>query len=363
MSQRGKTCVLQTTLLKTALFLALGSLGGWIMSYFPVPLPFMLGAMAASALSVAFLPSAFMDGYNPPEYVRMPFIACIGLLIGAQVHLELITDWRPIAVVFIVVTIFAPFAHFLNYRMMRRFGGYDVPTAFFSAAPGGLIEAMSLGERAGAQIPLLTVQQFLRIILVVTLIPLAISLWVGHPVGSAAGLSTLSIGDISPLWQIIAVGVLGYGLGRGLRIPAGQMTGPLILAGLLTATGLLPLTLPSWLVILAQIVIGTTLGLRFNGLSATVLRRGIALGVASSVLMLALGAILALLITSLADVSGSAAWLSLAPGGVTEMSLVALSLAADPALVTIAHVYRIALTVFIMSAGYARITRPPSPQA
>ncbi|WP_245830655.1 AbrB family transcriptional regulator [Planktotalea arctica] len=351
------------TLLKTAMFLILGSLGGWIMSHFPLPLPYMLGAMATSALAVAFLPRSFMAGYAVPEYVRMPFIACIGLLIGAQVHLELLTDWRPIAALLCVVTVFAPLAHFINYRMMRRYGGYDVPTAFFSAAPGGLIEAMSLGERAGAQIGLLTVQQFLRIILVVTLIPFAISLWVGHPVGSAAGMASLSQGEISPLWKIIAIGVLGYALGRALRIPAGQMTGPLILAGLLTATGWAELTLPAWLVILAQIVIGATLGLRFNGLSAAVLRRGVTLAIVSSIIMLALGAALALLIISLADVSGSAAWLSLAPGGVTEMALVALSLAADPALVTIAHVYRIALTVFIMSAGYARITRPPSPQA
>lgn len=139
--------------------------------------------------------------------------------------------------------------------------------------------------------------------------------------------------------------------------------GPMIFAGLLTSTGWLPLTLPNWLIILAQIVIGTTLGLRFNGLSGAIVRRGLILALGSAAVMLALGAVLALLITSLADVSLSAAWLSLAPGGVNEMSLVALSIAADPALVTLAHVYRIALTVMIMSAWYPRLSRPLSPRA
>lgn len=353
----------QPIAIKTALFLALGGLAGWIASHVPLPLPYMLGAMASSALCVALVPRRHLEGFKFPEQLRMTFIACIGLLIGTQVHLERLTDWRPIALILIVLTLFTPLVHLLNYALMRRFGGYDVPTAFFAAAPGGLIEALAFGERAGARIALLTVQQFLRIILVVTLIPLIISLWVGHPVGSAAGLSQFSPARASPLWLIIAIGGLGYLMGRSLRIPAGQLTGPLILAGLLTATGLLPLSLPSWLVILAQVVIGTTLGLRFNGLSAAVLRRSFALGLASCALMLGLGAMLALVIVSLVQVSTSAAWLSLAPGGVTEMSLVALSIAADPALVTVAHVYRIALTVVIMSAGLARITRPPSPPA
>ncbi len=358
-----KAGLTQSTILKSLLFLTLGALGGLVFAFFPVPLPYMLGSMAASALAVGYFPKRVMQGFKFPVHLRTPFIVCIGLLIGAQVHLETLTSWLPIVTIFAVVTVFTPLTHWMNYRFMRRFGGYDRPTAFFCAAPGGLIEAMTLGERAGANLAILTVQQFLRIVLVVTLIPLAMSLWLGHPVGSAAGLSQFAQGAISPLWHIIPIGAAGYTLGILLRLPAGQLTGPMILAGLLTSTGWLPLTLPNWLINLAQIVIGTTLGLRFNGLSSAVLRRGFTLGIGSAAMMLSLGAALALVIMYFADVSLAAAWLSLAPGGVNEMSLVALSLAADPALVTIAHVYRIALTVFIMSAGYTRITRPPSPQA
>ena len=41
--------------------------------------------------------------------------------------------------------------------------------------------------------------------------------------------------------------------------------------------------------------------------------------------------------------------ISFAPGGVTEMALIALSLQANPALVTAHHIYRIILTVIEMS--------------
>ena len=39
------------------------------------------------------------------------------------------------------------------------------------------------------------------------------------------------------------------------------------------------------------------------------------------------------------------------PGGVTEMSMIALSLAANPAYVTLHHIYRIFLTVILMGFG------------
>ena len=41
--------------------------------------------------------------------------------------------------------------------------------------------------------------------------------------------------------------------------------------------------------------------------------------------------------------------MSFAPGGVTEMSLIALSLSANPAVVTLHHLYRIILTVLGLS--------------
>ena len=45
-----------------------------------------------------------------------------------------------------------------------------------------------------------------------------------------------------------------------------------------------------------------------------------------------------------------------APGGVTEMALVALSLQANPAVVTLHHIYRIILTIIglVASAGWLR---------
>lgn len=344
----------QRAILLTLLCLSCGAIGGAIAAQAAVPLPYLLGALFANAALIFAAPASLLKGYKIPEFARQPFIACIGLLIGAQVHLELIENWSAVIALIIAVTIFAPLAFAANYALFRKIGHYDKPTALFCAAPGGLIEAIELGTQSGAHIAVLTMQQFLRIVLVVTFVPLLISLWAGHPVGSAAGITGAAQGAPSPLWVILAIGVPGYVLGKTLNLPAGQLTGPLIVAALLSSSGLVPLAMPAWLIIVAQIVVGTALGLRFNGMSTPMLRRGIGLGILSVGVMLALAGAIAALLVFATGLSGQAALLIFAPGGVTEMSLIALSIAADPALVTLAHVYRIILTVLILGILHKR---------
>ncbi|MEM9580967.1 MAG: AbrB family transcriptional regulator [Pseudomonadota bacterium] len=351
---------LKTILLSIAA-LSLGGATGHLLAQFPVPLPYLLGAMLANAIGVFVLPQKLIEGFRIPEVLRQPFIACIGLFIGAQVHLEMITDWTSVLALLAALTLFTPVVFAANYLLFRRLGRYDPATAFFAGSPGGLIEAIELGSEAGAQAPTLIMQQFLRIIIVVSLVPFAMSLWVGHPVGSAAGMPVSDPQTQSPLWIILAIAAPGYLLGKAARLPAGQLTGPLIVAALLGTTGLIQLHLPGWLIILAQIVISAALGLRFNGISAGLLRKGAQLGLASVTLMLGIGALLTAALIQWLPLSGSAALLSFAPGGVTEMALVALSIAADPAIVTLAHVYRIVLTVIILTLMCRRFNRPPFP--
>jgi uncharacterized membrane protein AbrB (regulator of aidB expression) len=47
--------------------------------------------------------------------------------------------------------------------------------------------------------------------------------------------------------------------------------------------------------------------------------------------------------------------ISLSPGGVTEMSLIALSLQTSPALITVHHMFRITATVILIS-GISRFS-------
>ena len=202
------------------------------------------------------------------------------------------------------------------------------------------MESITMGESAGADLRMVTIQQFLRIILVVTAIPLALSLYLGAPVGSAAGVVPGGASPVSALdlLFIIAAAAAGLMLGKRIKLPAGQIIGPLLLAAALTLTGQVDLHLPFWLVAMAQWVIGTTLGLRFTGVTARLLRRAAGLSVASVLFMLFIGALLSEILHVVTGQDMLQLMISFAPGGVTEMSLVALSLAVSPALVSLHHV-------------------------
>lgn len=337
------------TALITALLLALCGLGGAVAQLLQLPMPWMIGALIASGLSVALASRAGrFESYSFPIPLRTAFIGLIGVMIGGQATPELLRQMTQLPVTLAALVLFIGIAHAGNVVIFRRIGKFDAATAFYSGTPGGLMESILLGEAAGADARILTLQQFLRIILVVTIVPLGLSLWLGHPVGSAAGdMGQINGGAVTvpELGLVALAGAAGLGLARLVRLPAGHLTGPLLLTAGLSLSGVVTLHVPFWLIALAQVVVGASLGLRFKGVSAALLRRSAGLTLVSVSFMLALGMGLSLALVQLTDIPFLHLFISFAPGGVTEMSIIALSLAANPALVSLHHVLRILLTV------------------
>ncbi|WP_428516106.1 AbrB family transcriptional regulator [Roseovarius sp.] len=345
------------SLLTTFILLALASVAAFAAQALGFPLPFMIGPLALSGAVATIFSARLPAGYRFPPQLRLVFISIIGLMIGAQVTPDLFGEASRLAISFLALTLFVVVAHAYGYAILRFIGGYDRPTAFYGSAPGGLFESIALGEEAGADPARLTLQQFLRIISVVTLLPIGLSLWVGHPVGSSSGV-TLARGDVP--WQafpyIAVAGGTGLALGQLLRLPAKQLTGPLAVAAVLSLTGLYHVDVPQWLVNVAQIVVGTALGMRFSGLSGGLVLRGMGLTILCVGGMMGLAIIFALALMQALDQPFDVLLISFAPGGVTEMSLVALSLSANPAFVTLHHIFRILITVVSLglSASFLR---------
>ena len=341
----------------TAAMIALGAVGGVLAHWGGFPLPYLLGALLITALPAIFANHRFPADYGFPMRFRMPFIGLIGMVIGTQVTTDLFASLPTLAISMAAMVAFVVLAQLANYQIFRRIGGYDPATAFFAGAPGGLIESISMGETSGADIQLLVTQQFLRIILVMTLIPFGLSLWLGYPVGSAAGLSVARAPAAVSDWGILALGLaIGVIGGVKLGLPAGQLTGPLLVSALMSLAGY-PVAVPGWLVSVAQIVVGTSLGLRFAGLNHKTLIRGFGLSLLSVSIMLLIGAILSAVIYPFVNQPADVLLITFAPGGVNEMALVALSLHANPAFVTLHHVFRIIITVLGLGLVSRRIMR------
>lgn len=330
--------------------IGIGTVGGAVAWIIGTPLPWLLGAMVGTALAlaagieIAGRPLAF------PQGPRMAFITVIGVAIGGTAKPEMwaeVEGWWPSLV---MVLVFVGLAQCVNYQIFRRIAGYDRPTAYYCATPGGLIESVQLGEEAGGNAALLTVQHFSRIAITVSLVPMIYWAMRGEAVGSAAGVSMENGTTIGPLDVVIllACAVLGGWGGRRIGLPAAIITGPIVLSALAHATGLTAAQIPDWLIAVAQLIVGIGLAMRFRGMTKPLLVQGIGLGFLTVSVMLGIGASLAIALDLSGDHAFQVLLMCYAPGGVVEMGLIALSLGVSPMMVTLHHIIRIGFTVTVV---------------
>jgi membrane AbrB-like protein len=293
-----------------------------------------------------------------PAAWRFFLIPVIGVAIGASFTPALIADAPRWALSIAALAVYVPLVHWLGWLIYRRVGRLSPVTAFYSAIPGGLIESVQMGEEAGADIQMLTMLQFLRLIACIVVVPVVFTIQTGHSVGSAAGVriegADLPLG-LRDAALLLAAAVGGVWLGRKLRLPAWIVTGPIVASAAIHLAGLTRTVPPDWLIILTQYVVGTSLGARFAGLGRGKLALALRLSALYAGMALGLALAAAMLLGGHVGEPGAAVFLAFAPGGIAEMTLVALSLQVGVVYVSAHHVVRIVLAVGVARAFSGRI--------
>jgi uncharacterized membrane protein AbrB (regulator of aidB expression) len=110
--------------------------------------------------------------------------------------------------------------------------------------------------------------------------------------------------------------------------------------------------LPSVVVSAAQVVIGTTIGCPFAGGAPTLILRVIALSVGSTMILLSITFIFAIAIAQLSAEPLTSIVLAYSPGGLPEMSLIALALSGEVAFVVLHHIIRVGLVVALSAVVF-----------
>lgn len=232
-------------------------------------------------------------------------------------------------------------------ELIRKLAGCDRATAYFAALPGGASEMAVLAERHGGAVDLIAAAHALRVTVVVATIPLALTLAGAH--GSDAYAPLVRELDLQRMPLLGAASLAGVVALRSLGIANAWVLGPLFAVGALTAAGV-PLTaMPGWLVNGGQLLVGVALGARFAPDFFERAPRFMSAALASTVLALALGTLLALLFAVVAPAATATLVLAAAPGGIAEMSVTARDLQLGVPLVTACHVLRV--VVLSLGAG------------
>ncbi|WP_293799363.1 AbrB family transcriptional regulator [uncultured Bosea sp.] len=328
-----------------ALALALGGLGGWLFVQAKLPLPWMLGSMVFCTFAALInLPVA------APAVIRPPMTAVIGVMLGASFKPDVVSqlpNWLPTLaglVLFMVACGLCCVSYF------RRVAGFDPVTAFFSGMPGGLIEMVTVGEEKGGDARIIALIHSARILLVVMTLPFIVQ-WIGGVTlggGRVAGPSIMQTPFSSELW-LIGCGIAGVIVGHWLRMPAKFLLGPMLVSAIVHVTGLSAALPPAEIVNAAQLILGVTIGCRFVGTAPRIILRVLLLSVGSTVILLALTLGFAWLVAQLSVHGHVPLILAYSPGGLAEMSLIALALHTEVAFVAAHHIIRVFLVM--VSAG------------
>ena len=325
--------------------LALGTLGGVVFHALALPLPWMLGALCLTmAAAVAGLP------VRGPMRLRPAIVAVIGVLLGSRFTPEILAGAQAALLTLAIMLVYLVAVAAVAVPWYRFAGRQDWTTAYCAGMPGGLTEMIELGEAKGADVPSIVLAHSLRIVLTIGLMAFAFRVVLGHDVGSgpsATGAEGWALPGAADALILAGCAVFGAWAGRAMRWPAADFLGPLVLSAAVHLVGLTESAPPAPLVNAAQVALGTILGCRFFGIPLRQLWRagGLSLGATVITLLLALGAALAM--ERLAGVRVDQAMLALAPGGLTEMGLIALAIQADAAFVAVHHVVRILVVIVV----------------
>ncbi len=319
--------------------LALGLAGGAVFASLHLPLPWLLGALVATMLgSFSGLRLAMS------AYVRNPALTVLGVTIGSALTPDLIARaqdwWLTLAAMAVFVVTASPLAILYCRKVM----GFDVVSATYAGIPGGLSEMIFTGSALGGDPRRIGLAHASRLALVLLLLPPTMRLVAGVDIaGARPGFSPWA--TLPPVDVVLLLGcaVLGAFAGRLVRLPNPFLLGPLIFSvaiHLLSVTTAVP---PNWLLDIVQLIVGAYVGAQFANTRAADLLRILALSSLLTLLLLAWAGLFAWTLSRAMGFEFAAVLLAFVPGGIAEMSLIAVLLHIDPVFVAAHHIFRVLL--------------------
>jgi len=318
--------------------LALCAAVGALFSWWKTPLPWMIGpllAMAAGNFSGARLRA--IPGSR--QLGQLIIGTALGLYFTPVVAHNVASYWP----LLVFAAFFAILVAWASGWFLSSVTDTDRTTAFFASVPGGAAEMAVLGERFGGRVDRIALAQSLRILMVVILVPFAITYGGFH--GTDAYSPSPVPFDLQKLAILLGIGALAGGALMLARMANPFMFGPLIAVIILTSNELQFSSVPTPASNLGQLLLGCALGSRFEKQFLGSLGRYVAAVLASVVISIGLAAALSVALTRLTGLSAASLMLAIAPGGIAEMCITAKVLQLGVPLVTAAHVTRVLVLI------------------
>lgn len=323
---------------------------GWILSKLRLPAPYLMGSVFGVWLAGALLPP-LRAHLGVARWFHVPVVLGLGTMIGAAFNAQLLSQalhWWPTVLAMILATAIATA---IGWTYLVRIRGYEPRLALLCSLPGGQAEIILLAKNYTDKDYIVALCHLTRVSLVVGLAPLLLMVVTGFE-GVATSYRVQNalphIWSLSPSTALsfVACALLGYSGGRLLRLPMPHLLGPLFLSALGHALGWIDIPRIREFIILAQIAVGGGIGARLARVPFREIAGYILDGLVNAGLLLSSYTLMAALVTLAFGLSFMQALLAFLPGGLYEVTLLALVFGFDLAFVSFHHTVRILLIFF-----------------
>ena len=305
--------------------LMIGAAGGGLCWLAGIPAPWLAGSMAAAVAAVFAGVKIGM-----PDWLRSMAFIFLGIQTGTSVTwdtVERAAQW-PLSIAFLGLTVVA--VTWAGAFFYTRYRNWDGATALFASLPGALSLVLLLASETKADMRRVTIAQCIRLFFLVAALPLVITALSPHIAAPEAQGSFGGLGQI--IVAIVASTAAGLALER-LRVPAGLILGPVVVAATLELTGLIHGAAPASVLIPANIVLGVLIASRFTGFSFAEFRQALAEGFSGFLIALGVATAGAAITSAVAGLPFALTLLAFSPGGLDAMTIMAFALGLDPAYV------------------------------
>jgi uncharacterized protein len=306
-----------------------------------LPLPLLLGPMAA-CLVAALAGARMQDAGTLGTFMR----TFLGVAVGASLTPAALAHLPDFALSLLFVPLFIVVIGAVGYPLFRLVFGFNHPTAWYAAMPGGLQDMLVFGEEAGGDVRALSLIHATRVLVIVTAAPLIMTAYWGIDLTQAPGTPAAETDPLQIVLMVVA-GLAGWKIAARVGLFGASILGPLILTAALSLAGIITTRPPAEIIWAAQFFIGIAVGVKYSGITWRELRIDVGAGVVYALLLAAISLMFFEVIYLAGLAPALDAFLAFLPGGQAEMVIIAIIAGADLAYVVSHHLLRIILVILL----------------
>ena len=325
--------------------LVFGLIGAQLFVWLALPLPWLLGAIFAGVIA-GHIPNLRVA---PPSPLNHPVRAVLGITVGSAFTPALVDEVGGYLLSLAMIPPFLLLAIPLGTLYYERVMGFDRRTAFFSALPGGLVEMIMMAESFGADFRRVALTQTTRVLLIVYTVPFLIS-WIGDIDLSGRTRMTAPLME-TPIQDMLILALaafVGWRLLQQFKLSGASIIGPMIAGASIYMLGWVTARVPDELIRFAQLVLGTSIGCAFAGISFKLMARSIISTLGFFIMVMAVVLAIAYAVHLMIDIPLIAAILAFIPGGQAEMNLIAIMVGIHVPYIALHHILRMFLVITVV---------------